>query len=123
MTTLIEDLQAILDPLAPGGAWYGVNTTEPLAQDANGIQPFIVWQRIVSTTHNTLIGPSDLQNTRIQIDIYAPRIADAVAISAAVQAAFAASSLQFFQLSSQDLYEEPVRLFRLMQDFSIWAVN
>lgn len=124
MSTLIEDLQALLAPLAAGGAWYGINTTEPLALDTNGaVKPFIVWQRVVSTANVTLLGPTDLQNTRVQIDIYAPRIADAAAIEVALEAAMAASSIQNVPLTSQDLYEEPVRLFRVMKDFSVWAKN
>ena len=66
MTTLIQDVQALLSGLSPaGGVWYAINTTEPPAY------PYIVWQRIVSVANVSLGGPSNRQNTRIQIDIVA----------------------------------------------------
>ncbi len=124
MSTLVELVQALLDPVSPGGAWYAVNTTEPLALDVNGaVQPYIVWQEIVSTDNVSMGGPSDLQNTRIQVDVYAPRIATATALTKAVDAALLASSLTVVPLSNQPVYEEPVRLWRRIRDYSIWHVE
>jgi hypothetical protein len=124
MSTLAELVQAILDPLTPGGAWYAVNTTEPLALDSNGaVKPYIVWQEIVSTDNVTLGGPTDMQNTRIQVDVYAPRIAVASSLTKAVDAALLASALTVIPLSNQPVYEEPVRLWRRIRDYSIWHVE
>lgn len=117
MTTLIEDIQAVLNPLTVGGAWYAVNTAEPPTY------PYIVWQRIVSTTNNTFEGASNLQNTRIQVDVFAQKVSDLDTASKAVIAAIAAAPFKSLQLSSQDLYEEPVRAFRSSIDFSVWATN
>lgn len=117
MTTLIEDLQALLDPLADGGASYGART--------DGTQPseYIVWQRVASSPNVTLGGPSDLQNTRVQIDIYARTVARTVAIEAALEAAMAASGITNVPLTSQDIYEPDTRLYRVIKDYSVWARN
>ena len=78
MTVLIEDLQALLEPLAAGGAWYGVCTASP------HVYPFIVWQRIASSPTVALSGAADLQNTRVQIDLYGRQLSDLAALEAAV---------------------------------------
>lgn len=118
MTTLIEQVQAVLSPLAAGGSWYAANTQEP------SVYPYIVFLRIVSTTNNTLAGPTDLQNTRIQIDVYSHLISEAAAIEAAVEAAMSAASVfGSVQLSQQDTYEAEVQAFRCSSDYSVWSVN
>lgn len=117
MTTLIEDVQAVLNPLAAGGASYGANTAEP------PVYPYIVWQRIVSTSNNTLAGPSDMQNTRIQIDIYALKVSDMSALELAVEAAMLAAAFKNIPLSSQDMFEPAVRAYRCSKDYSVWSTN
>ena len=117
MTTLIEDLRAVLNPLAAGGAWYGVNSTEP------PVYPFIVFLRISSTPNVSMGGPSNLQNTRVQIDIYSRQISEAAAIETALEAAMAAWGTKNVPLSSADVYEDVVRAFRITKDYSCWSVN
>ena len=118
MTTLVEDIQTLLSTLAPaGGVWYGNNTTEPPTY------PFIVWQRVVSSPNVGLGGPSDQQNTRIQVDIFSTRIQEATAIETALEAVFAATSIVNVPLSSQDMYEDTIRAFRVSKDYSVWSVN
>lgn len=118
MATFLEAVQALLDPLAPAGSFYGINPTEPLALDGDDIAGFIVWQRVVSTDEVTLAGPTEQQQTVIQVDFFAPRIATADAMKKAADAALA--SLRAVPLTSQDIYEEPVRLWRISRDYSIW---
>jgi hypothetical protein len=117
MSTVVEDLRAILNPLATNGAWYGVNTTEPPKF------PYIVFTRISSTPNVSLLGPSGLQNTRFQIDIFSRQISEAVSIEIALEAAMQAWATQNVPLSSADLYEEPVRAYRVMKEFSVWSLN
>lgn len=117
-TTLIEDMQARLATLAPaGGVFYGFNTTEP------AVYPYIVWNRVTSTPNVALGGPSDLQNTRVQIDIVARRISEAVALETALEASMAAWSVQNVPLSSMDVFEDEIRAFRVIKDYSVWARN
>lgn len=116
MSTLIEDLQALLAPLAAGGAHYAIAETP-------ATQPYIVWQRIDSVPNVALSGPSALQNTRVQIDIYATTVQAAVAIEVALEAAFAASSMQNVPVLSQEFFENDTRLYRISKDYSVWASN
>jgi hypothetical protein len=117
MTTLIEDIQAVLNPLCAGGAWYGVNTAEPPTC------PYITWQCIVSTTNNNFAGASDLQNTRIQIDMIARTVPELVALGAAVEAAMTAAPFGNVQASELDMYEAEIKAFRRTKDYSVWATN
>lgn len=118
MTTLIQDIQALLVPLAPaGGVWYAINTTQP------PVYPFIVWTRVVSAANAVLQGPTDLQNTRIQVDIYSRRISEASALEVAVEAAFVGWAVQNVPISSMDGFEEEVRAYRITKDYSVWSTQ
>ena len=117
MSTLIENMQAVLAPLAAGGAWYAVNSVEP------PVYPYIVFQRIISPTNNTLLGASDVQNTIIQIDIYSNLISEAATLAVTLASALAAAPFTAIQQSSQDLYEPDVKAHRVSSDWSCWSAN
>lgn len=118
MTTLIEDVQAVLAPLASGGSWYAVNTAEPPTY------PYITFMRIVSVSNYTFAGPTDLQNTRVQVDVVSRSISEAQAIETAVEAAMAAASaFASVQISQQDIYEPDVKAYRCSADFSVWSTH
>lgn len=114
---LLPDLQALLDPLAAGGASYAVNEAQP------PVYPYIVWQRVVSVANVALGGPSDVQNTRVQIDIYARTIAEAYSIETALEAAMQAWATPNVPLDSQDQYDEAVRAHRIIKDYSVWSTG
>jgi hypothetical protein len=116
--SFIEQLQVVLATLAPaGGVFYGVNTAQP------PVYPFIVWQRVVSNANAVLQGPTDLQNTRVQVDIYSRSLQQAAQLETALEAAMAAWSVQNVPISSVDVYEEEVRAYRITKDYSIWSTN
>ena len=118
MTTIIEDVTAVLAALAPAGkVWYSINTNEPATL------PYIVWNRVASQTLNDLHGPTNQQNTRVQIDIFAQQISQAVSIQAAVVAAMLAAPFTNIQLSSMDSFEAPIRAHRITLHYSVWATN
>jgi hypothetical protein len=117
MTTLLEDLQALLNPLAAGGAHPGLNEAQP------PVYPYITWQRIVSVPNVALLGASALQNTRVQVDVYSNRLAEADTVAKAVAAALAASSVVNVPVSAQDLVDAETRAFRVSRDYSVWANN
>ena len=104
-------------PLASGGAWYGANTQEPPTY------PYIAWVRVSSSPNVTLQGPSALQNTRIQIDIFSQTAAESQAIETALEAAFNSAAISNVPLSSADQYEDMVRAYRITKDYSVWAPN
>ncbi len=109
-----EQLQAILAPLVAGLSFPNL-----AAQDA--APPYIVYQRVVSNTHNNLRGASDLQNTRVQIDAYAKTYAGAQQLASSVRAAMQGAAFTNIQLSEQDFFETDVRLHRVSLDYSIWS--
>ena len=109
-----EQLQAVLAPLVVGKSFPNL-----AAQDAT--PPYIVYHRVVSVTHNNLQGPSDLQNTRVQIDAYAKTYAGVQQIAASVRLAMQGAGFINVQLSEQDFYEIDVRLHRVSLDYSIWS--
>lgn len=108
-------LQAILAPLASGGAWN-------LRAASGTVAPYIVWQRIISATNNSLAGASNVQNTRVQIDAYALDYLTADALSTAIETALAASNISSVKLTEQDFFEDDVLLYRISQDFSLWTL-
>ncbi len=108
----LSTIQALLDPLAPGGAYYGEVPSVPT-------QPWITWQRIVSGAVATLEGASTTQGTHTQIDIHAPRIGDAEAIRKAVDAALDALG-GCIPLTSTDTWEPVVKHWRITSEYSIW---
>lgn len=119
-TSLLEALVPILDPLATGGAHFSVNDNEPLPRDVNGyVKPYIVFSEVISTDNVSLGGPTGLQNTRLQVDIFAPRALDAHVIRKAVEAALPAA-FTTVPLTSQSLYEDAIKLHRVIREFSIW---
>ncbi len=109
-----EQLQTVLATLVDGASYP--NMAE---QDAQA--PFIVYQRITSLTNNNLLGPSDLQNTRVQIDVYDKTYAGVQQIAAALRAAMQSAPFTNLQISELDLYEVDVRLHRVSFDYSIWS--
>lgn len=115
--TLLDTLAAALEavPGLTGGAWVDANTAEPPAT------PFVVFQEMPSSTNNTLDGPTDLQNTRVQVDIYDPVRATVESLKAPVAAAVAGAFPQSVQTESSDLYEPDTKLRRTSLIFSIWS--
>jgi hypothetical protein len=120
MTTLLEDVAAALDAIVPiGGAWPGMNMLEPPAKAADGtVAPYIVFLRVISVDNVNLQGPSNVQNTRLQVDIFAPRYSDAESTRLAVDAAM--DGMRAIPLSCQDVYEDVPKLFRITREFSLW---
>jgi hypothetical protein len=78
---------------------------------------------VVSNANAVLQGPTDLQNTRVQVDIYSRSLQQAAQLETALEAAMAAWSVQNVPISSVDVYEEEVRAYRITKDYSIWSTN
>lgn len=116
MTTLAEQLQAVLEPLATGGSW-------PMEAAQGTLPPYIVYQDIISNTKNTLSGATDLQNTLMQIDAYDTSYAAAKALGKSIATALAAASFTNIKLNDQMLRDPDTKLHRALLEFSIWSTN
>ena len=117
-TTLLEDLQSALKTLAAGGAWYQINETQP------PVYPFIVYSRVTSVANVSMAGASNLQNTRIQIDVYSRSASECEAIADSLDAAMTSGPWDAaIPISSVDMNDFETRSFRIVRDFSIWATN
>ncbi|HNB43881.1 MAG TPA: DUF3168 domain-containing protein [Burkholderiaceae bacterium] len=117
MSTLLEDLFTVLNPLAAGGAHPLINEMQ------DPVYPYIVFTRITSPYNVTLGGSTDLQNTRVQVDVFSRKMAEADAIADSIGAALDASAITHVPIDSRDSYEAAVRCYRVSRDFSIWAKN
>lgn len=115
--TIIESVHAVLNPLAAGGSWYQVNTAQP------PVLPYIVFSRVPSTINYSLKGPSDLQNTRFQVDLYTRTVAELVSIGTALEAAMAAALFTNVLLSARDIYETDTKLHRSCFEYSAWSTS
>jgi hypothetical protein len=113
--TIQQQLAALLS-----GATAAGPRVYPLTAPDGVIKPYITYQRISVNSENVLSGASGLTNTRIEIDIYAATYGEACAIASQVDALLAAWSAQNVSVLSQDFYEDPVKLFRVSSDYSIW---
>lgn len=113
--TIQEQLQAIL------GAGTGVPVF-PIVADQNAEYPHITYQRITSTNENVMEGNGNppISQCLMQIDVWAKTYAQAQSLSDSITAAMLAWLVQNIQVSSRDLFESDVRIYRMSMDYSIW---
>lgn len=110
-----ERLVTVLSGVA-GGRIY------PLVAPQPATTPYVVYTRVSSTLENVLAGNGTppIDNTRFQVDCYSKTYSEALTVASAVQAAMLGWSERNVQISSSALYEDDVKLFRFMMDFSVW---
>lgn len=115
MTTIQETLQALLEPLAAGGS-------SPEEAMQNSTFPYIVYTRMASPVNNVLEGNGNprINNTKFELSIWAQSYAQSVATAAAVVAAMRGWSVQNVLTAEYDLYESDVKLYRVIQEYSVW---
>lgn len=122
MTTLIQDINAALEELEPaGGVFNAINTAEP------PVFPFIIFLRVVSAFNNTLDGPSDLQTTRVQVDVLHRTYSLAADLATQVQQKlmdrFSSFPNACVPLTAFDAYEDAIKAYRVSTDYDIAATN
>lgn len=120
--TLIEQLVTAVAVLATKGTWYSVSEAELSSTDGDRF-PFLTVQRVANAPNVGLGGASDLQNTRVQIDIHARHMSEIVSLQQQVQQIMDVWSLQNVPLSQLDLFEEATRTYRCVMDYSIWSYS
>lgn len=90
------------------------NTPTPLTL------PYILLTTVSSVPENYLGDPADLDDMRIQVDVFAADKASAKAIQAAVRAALAS---ECFELMAMDLPAEDPAVRRIVMDFGYLAAR
>ena len=111
-----EDLKTLLTAALPTVPIYPVIGIQGTAL------PYIVYARVISPVENVLAGNGNppINQTRMQIDVYAQSYASAQATAASVITAMQGWTKQNVSHGAQDLYEADTRLHRVLLDYSIW---
>lgn len=93
----------------------------PLVAPPSPATPYVVYRRFGSQVESVLVGDPPIENIYLQVDCYAATYAAAWGLQAQVYGAIKASALKAVPLSEpDDLYEADVKLFRVMQEWSLW---
>lgn len=114
MATIESDIQALLGALVSGRA-YPMTAPDPVTT------PYIIFQVITDVRQNHLEGDAGLSVRRFQFDAYGKKYEEAKDLASWIKAAMAASGIVNIHLSSRDLHEQEVQLYRVSMDFTIWA--
>ena len=115
MNTIEEQLFAILNAAVP-------NSVYPLVAAQNTPMPYVVYRCMPSPVENTLDSQTPpIDNAVFELDCWGRTYPDAVNLAATVLAALQAWSVLGVQKNSpHDLYEEDVKAFRRVFEFSVW---
>jgi type IV pilus biogenesis protein CpaD/CtpE len=116
--TMLETFTALVS-----GATDAGDRIYPQVAPDGVARPFIVYQRINTNTENVLSGSSGLKNTRLQVDVFATTYSQAQQIALAIENLMASWSTPNVSIVSQDIFEDEVKLHRVMTDYSIWHDN
>ena len=115
MSTIEEQLYALLEAAVPDSVYA-------LVAAQNAPMPYVVYRCMPSPVENVLDSqtpPAD--NTVFELDCWGRSYADAVNLAATVRAALQAWAVLGVQKNSEhDLYEEDVKAFRRVFEFSVW---
>lgn len=112
--TIESTIQTALAALVSGRC-YPLTAPDPVTK------PYIIFSVISDVQLNSLDGFSGLAEKRIQVDIYSTTYGGAKTMAATVKDSFTVALPQSVHLSSQDLHEPELQLFRISMDFSTWS--
>lgn len=93
------------------------------AGTASTLAPYLTYSRVVSIEQSTLDtngGTGNINETRLQVDVWAGSYGAAQATASAVKAALKGWALQNIVLSENDDYESDTKLHRVSIDVSVW---
>lgn len=115
MSTIEEQLFAVLNAAVP-------NSVYPLAAAQDTPMPYVVYRCMPSPVENTLDSQTPpLDNTVFELDCWGRTYADAVNFAATIRAALQSwAALGVQKNSEHDLYEEDVKAYRRVFEFSVW---
>lgn len=113
-----SDLMACLAPLVDGRVHFAVLPLE--AVNAN-VWPCITLPTEIITPDNTLCGASDLEDYRMQIDLYARKYGDLVTLRKLVFAAIEAAFPHAERINDITDYDNDTKLHRRIIEYGIRA--
>lgn len=107
---------AALSPLAGARVF-------PDVAPAATVRPYIVYQAVGGQDSNTLGGPTNLQNARVQVAVWADTRATAVALMRNSISALVGEPIKALPIGSPVSVHEPeTKLYGSRQDVSIWFI-
>ena len=87
--------------------------------------PYMIWNDVTSSVSNTLSEGINIDQMRMQIDVFARRKMDLLVlvdqIRAAMEAAAISEAIPNICLTAQGMFEPEVKLQREILEFSIWT--
>ncbi|WP_153135172.1 DUF3168 domain-containing protein [Paraburkholderia agricolaris] len=110
-----ESITAVaLKPLAGGRVYPDVAPASPT-------KPYIVYQSVGGVDETTFDGPDTLQNSRMQVAVWATTRAEAATIIKQVRSGLTAAPVLGTPIGAPvSVYEDDTKLYGSRQDFSIW---
>jgi hypothetical protein len=108
------DIQTLLAALVSGRC-YPLTAPDPVTK------PYIIYQAVSEVPQNSLDGATGLNNRRMQVDVYDTSYGATKTLAGSIKTAMAGAPFNNLHLSSQDLYENDTKLYRVTMDFSVWS--
>ena len=93
----------------------------PSKVEQTDLPPYVIYQKTSGVRIADLSGETGLSNPQFQIDCYAATLGQATALRDAVRKVLLAEpALRAVHVNESSSYEESVKLFRELQEFSFW---
>lgn len=109
--SILTDIKTAVGALVAGRCY-------PLIAPEKPVAPYAVYFQVANAPEVTMETTVPVENSRIQVDIYAKTYAEAQSLAESTRDAM--MTLGAVPLLSVDLFEQEVKLYRVAQDFSIW---
>lgn len=118
MTATVES--TIVSVLTAAPALAGI-VVRPQVIEETDLPPYVVYQKIHGERISDLQGDAGLGNPHFQIDVYAQTASQASTLKDAIRVALLAEpTLNAIMVGESAMFDFPTRLFREIQDFSMW---
>ncbi|WP_250467634.1 DUF3168 domain-containing protein [Caballeronia sp. GAFFF2] len=93
----------------------------PDVAPASPVKPYIVYQSVGGVDETTFDGADTLQNSRMQVSVWATSRGDAATIIQQVRAALTAEPVRGVPIGAPvSVFDDDTKLYGSQQDFSIW---
>lgn len=109
--SILTDIKTAVGALVSGRCY-------PLNAPEKPTAPYAVYFQVANAPEVTMETAIPIENTRVQVDVYAKTYAEAQTLAGATRTAM--MGLGAVPLLHADLFEQEVKLYRVVQDFSIW---